>query len=69
MGSELLNDRIRAGEEYNGVRIEMDSTAEQVQEIIRTQSPDIIYVDSQHGRTPNGTSFESANPPRSWGWV
>ncbi|MDP6666795.1 MAG: aldolase/citrate lyase family protein [Dehalococcoidia bacterium] len=44
-----LRERIVGGEDFNEVRIPMDSIAEQVQEIIRSQSADLIYVDSQHG--------------------
>jgi 4-hydroxy-2-oxoheptanedioate aldolase len=47
--SRSLRDRIKAGEDYVETRISMDSTAEQIQEIIERESSDLIYVDSQHG--------------------
>lgn len=47
--NQSLREKVRAGEDYIQTRISMDSTAEQVQEIIKRESCDLIYVDSQHG--------------------
>jgi len=44
-----LKERIRIGEKINSVRIPMNSTQEQVLDTINQNSPDMLYIDSQHG--------------------
>ena len=44
-----LKARIAEGDEINVTRIPMDSSAVQVQEIIKREECDLIYIDSQHG--------------------
>ncbi|MFC1716778.1 aldolase/citrate lyase family protein [Candidatus Poribacteria bacterium] len=46
---KTLKERIRAGTEIKTVRIPMNSSREQVQETIRQNPCDMIYIDSQHG--------------------
>jgi len=46
---KTLKERIRTGEKINSVRIPMNSTREQVLNTINQNSPDMLYIDSQHG--------------------
>ena len=47
--SKTLKERFHAGEKINTVRIPMNSSREQVQEIIKQKNCEMIYIDSQHG--------------------
>ena len=49
MATHTLKQRIRDGEAFKTERISMASTESDVNEIIDSASPDIIYIDSQHG--------------------
>jgi 4-hydroxy-2-oxoheptanedioate aldolase len=46
---KTLKERMQAGEEIKTVRIPMNSSRDQVQETIRQNPCDMIYIDSQHG--------------------
>lgn len=46
---KTLKERVLAGKKISIVRIPMDSTREQVQDTINEKSPDMLYIDSQHG--------------------
>ena len=49
MSEQSLKRRLQAGGSIKTTRIPMSSTHEEVQEIIRRDACDMIYIDSQHG--------------------
>ncbi len=46
--AKTLKQRIHAGEEIHTIRLPNSSTKTEVQEAIRRESPDLIYIDAQH---------------------
>jgi 4-hydroxy-2-oxoheptanedioate aldolase len=46
---KTLKERIRVGEEIKTLRLPMSSSREQVQEAIRQELCDLLYIDAQHG--------------------
>ena len=47
--AKTLKERIRDGEEIKTIRLHMGSTREQVQEAIKQDPCDLLYIDAQHG--------------------
>ena len=47
--AKTLKQRMHAGEEITSIRLSNSSTKIQVQDAIRKESPDLIYIDAQHG--------------------